>query len=164
MSALMAGLPVGVVTYLLVWWSLRQGYLGEASTFKDVENEVKVRKKDKEKSKASDPVHRKWLSLGGGFYGVVALITLAWIEIGEVMDFFSSFEGIGSFLGSISVGFFVNLIIETIRNTITALVWPVYWLSSIHTPYPWIWFIVAYAGYWAGSSLAIDRFRNGRSA
>ena len=161
MSALMAGLPVGVVAYLLIWWSLRQGYLGEASTFKDVEEEVKVRKKDKEKSKASDPVHRKWLSLGGGFYGVVALITLAWIEIGEVMDFFSNFEGIGPFVGSLSVGFFVNLIIETIRNTITALVWPLYWLSSIRTPHPWVWFVVAYAGYWAGSSLAIQRFRNG---
>ena len=47
-----AGLPVGVAAYLLVWWALRNGYLGEVETVKDIEQEVKRIAKDKEAKKA----------------------------------------------------------------------------------------------------------------
>ena len=158
-----AGLPVGVAAYLLVWWAMRNGYLGEVETVRDIKKEVKRIAKDKEAKKAGDPVHRKWLSMGGGFYGVVALLTLVHIELGEIFDFVTGFDGIGPFLGGLSIGTLVNLFIETLMNTFTALAWPVYWLSGVHGNYVWIWFIVAYGGYWLGSTLATRRFRERRT-
>ena len=34
-----------------------------------------------------DPVHNKWLAFGGGFYGIVGLLTYAVVEFGELRDF-----------------------------------------------------------------------------
>ena len=157
-----AGLPVGVAAYLLVWWAMRNGYLGEVETVKDIKRETKRIAKDKEAKKEGDPVHRKWLSMGGGFYGVVALLTLVHIELGEISDFIAGFEGVGPFLDSLSIGTLVNMFIETLMNSFTALAWPVYWLSDIHSNYVWVWFIAAYGGYWFGSNLATRRFRERR--
>jgi hypothetical protein len=39
-----------------------------------------------------------------------------------------------------------------------AIAWPGYWLSSIDSQYVWLWFVAAYAGYWAGARLALRRF------
>jgi hypothetical protein len=154
-----AGLPVALASYLLVWWALRNGYLGDVETVKDIEKEVKRLAKDEEGSKNGDPVHRKWLAMGGGFYGVVALITLILIELGEVLDFIADFDGIDALIDSLGVGFLIELIIETIRNSVIAIAWPAYWLTDIPGNYIWIWFIVAYGGYWLGSHLATRQFK-----
>lgn len=160
-----AGLPVGAGAYLLVWWALRNGYLGEAATVKDIEQEVKRLAKDKEAKKEGDPVHRKWLALGGGFYGVVAMLTLVYIELNEVLDFITGFEGIDAFMELFSLNTLINLFIETVRNSFYAIAWPAYWLGDIRGEYIWVWFIAAYAGYWLGSSLATRHYREreGRS-
>ena len=157
-----AALPVGIAAYLLVWWALRREYLGEVQTLKDVEREVKRLAKDKESKKNGDPVHRKWLALGGGFYGVVALLTLVHIELNEILDFFAGFEGLANLGQYISVGALVGLLIETLMNTFWSLAWPVYWLSDVRTDYVWLWFAAAYGGYWVGSEIAMRRFRKRR--
>ena len=153
-AVLKAGLPVGIAAYLLVWWALRNDHLGSAGTLGEVEKELKSQTKDKERKKRADLVHRKWLSMGGGFYGVVAVLTLLWIELWEIIDFVTGFDGFGTLAGLFSVNTLVNLFIETLMNTLTALVWPVYWLSSVEGA-AWIWIVVAYVGYWAGSNLAL---------
>ena len=153
-----AGLPVGIAAYLLVWWALRNGHLGNAGTLGEVEKEIKSQSKDKERKKQADLVHRKWLTMGGGFYGVVAVLTLLWIELREIVDFITGFEGFETLAGLFSVNTLVNLFIETLMNTLTALIWPLYWLSGIEGD-AWIWIAVAYAGYWLGSNLAIRQYR-----
>ena len=52
----------------------------------------------------------------------------------------------------------IGLLVEALRNFILAIAWPAYWLSSIHTGHAWLWFLAAYAGYWAGARLALRRF------
>ena len=160
-AILKAGLPVGVAAYLLVWWALRNGHLGSAGTLGELEKEIKSQSKDKERKKQADLVHRKWLTMGGGFYGVVAVLTLVWIELWEIIDFVSGFEGFQTLAGLFSVNTLVGLIIETLVNTLTALAWPLYWLSSMEGA-AWIWILVAYAGYWIGCNLAIRQFRDTR--
>ena len=44
-------------------------------------------------------------------------------------------------------------------NSFFALAWPAYWISSINAGHAWIWFIVAYAGYWSGSNLATRHYK-----
>ena len=184
-ALLLAGMPVGLVTAALVWWSLSRGYIGSARSVGDVERAMKRLDKDRKQERKAErkqrkaarkepgalaeglsigpgrsrlnPVHNKWLAFGGGFYGVVALITYAVIELGDLRDFFAGFESLAELLGSLGLSMLVGLFVEALVNFIRAIAWPVYWLSDIRTPYPWIWLLAAYLGYWAGARLALAR-------
>lgn len=162
-ALLKAGLPVGVTAWFLAWWALRNGYLGDVEGLRDVEREIKRLGKDKEKRKQADPVQRKWLALGGGFYGVVAFLTWLVIEGRDLWDLISSFDGFGAFIASLSIGMLVDVVIEALVNTFLAIAWPVYWMQDFRGEHLWAWFAAAYAGYWAGSQLAIRRFRAQRA-
>ena len=171
-----AGIPVGLASYALVWWVLKQNYLGEIHSLKDLDAGIKKHKKDKKNDKkdrkndknngknngreatsAGDPLHNKWVAFGGGFYGLVGLLTYARVELGEIRDFLLQFEGIGAFLSDISLDMFINLFIEGIMNFVIAIAWPAYWISEIRSDRVWIWFLVAYGAYWAGARLALKR-------
>ncbi len=180
----LAGIPVAVTSYLLIWWALKNQYLQGASNLKDVKNHFKSvsktrsrnKKEEKKRRKKGEgavelepgqqephkmnPVHNKWLSLGGGFYGVVALLTYAVVELGEIRDFFTQFDGFSSLISDITVGLFIGLFIKSFMNFIVAIAWPVYWLSDIRSDYIWIWFVAAYAGYWAGIRFALHQAKN----
>jgi hypothetical protein len=156
-AALKAGLPVGLASYALVWWALKNDYLGSVASLKDVAQEVKRHSKDKAGKKNRDPIHNKWIAFGGGFYGVVGLLTYVVVELGEIRDFFQQFESIGALISSLSIGLFIGLIIDGLMNFIVAIAWPAYWISSIGSGHIWIWFAVAYAGYWAGVRIALHQ-------
>lgn len=102
-----------------------------------------------------NPVHSKWMSFGGGYYGVIALWTYTLIEMAEIRDFFLRFSGVWDFITGISINLLVNLIINSIMNFVAAITWPIYWIKEFRGDYFWIWFVVSYAAYWLGSRLAI---------
>jgi uncharacterized membrane protein YqjE len=180
----MAGIPVAVASYLLIWWALKNKYLQGASNLKDVEvhfkgvskarsrkkkDEKKLRKKGggavvmktgQQEEHKMNPVHNKWLSFGGGFYGVVGLLTYAVVELGEIRDFITQFDGLSSLISDITLDLFIGFFINSITNFIVAIAWPVYWLSDIRSDYIWIWFLAAYAGYWAGTRFALHQANN----
>ena len=180
----MAGVPVAVTSYLLIWWAQKNQYFKDISTLKDVEGhfkglskarsrqkkEEKKRRKGREKavdmkpgqqnSHKMNPVHNKWLSFGGGFYGVVGLLTYAVVELGEIRDFITQFDGLSSLISGITLQLFIGFFINSIMNFIVAIAWPVYWLSDISSDYIWMWFIAAYAGYWAGTRFALHQANN----
>lgn len=160
-AVLKAGIPIGIAAYLLVWWALRNGYLNETGSVRDIQKEVKRLAKDKESKLKSDPVHRKWLSMGGGFYGVVAVLTWLFVELNEILEFITSFDGVSGLMENFSISMLINLFIEAIKNSFLALAWPIYWLSDIPGDYIWAWFLIAYAGYWVGSQLALRHWRAG---
>ena len=178
----LAGIPVALASYALVWWSLRQGYLDRVSSVRDMEKGIKLmskkRAQDRKQRKAakksgaaeaqvevegmsiyrSDPVHNKWLAFGGGFYGIVGLLTYAVVEVGELIDFFTGFESFAALLEQFGFNMFINLLIDAVMNFVVAIAWPVYWMSEFAMRNVWIWFGVAYLGYWAGVKLALHRF------
>ena len=100
-----------------------------------------------------DPVLEKWLSFGGGFYGLVALYTWLVIEWDEVWGFLSDLPGIVfSFdMGSL-ISLVINFFIESLMNFIAAIAWPMYWIGTAGNP--WVWIVVAYGGYWLGIKAA----------
>ncbi|MEJ2383804.1 MAG: hypothetical protein P8Y54_05335 [Xanthomonadales bacterium] len=159
MALLKAGLPVAVTAWFLAWWALRNGYLGNVEGLRDVEREIKRLSKDKDKRKQADVVQRKWLALGGGFYGVVAFLTWLVIEGRDLWNLVRSFEGFSAFLAAISFDMLIGIFIEAITNTFLAIAWPVYWMQGFRGEHLWAWFVAAYVGYWAGSQLAIRQYR-----
>jgi len=106
------------------------------------------------RSKTINPIHQKWLSFGGGFYGVVALLTYIVIELDEIRDFFVQFHGLLDFLDEISFQLLIGFVINSIMNFLWAITWPVYWLQTVPSNYIPVWLLAAYAGYWLGSRLA----------
>ena len=154
-AAFKAGLPVALASYALTWWALRNDYLDSVVDIDELEKQIKQQSKDKKNRKKADPVHNKWLAFGGGFYGVVALLTYLVIELGEILDFFLQFESISAFFSKLSFSMLIELIIDAFMNFILAIAWPWYWLGDIAGQHIWVWFAVAYGGYWAGTRLAL---------
>jgi hypothetical protein len=177
----LAGVPVALMSYVLVWWSLRRGFLSPAGSVRDLEKDMKrmsklrrqekkKRKQDKKNGTAAaddgatesplnriDPVHGKWVAFGGGFYGVVALLTYVIIEFGELRDFFLGFESLAALLDQLGLNMLISLLVEAVVNFVTAIAWPVYWLSEISMINLWVWLGAAYLGYWAGVKAALHR-------
>ena len=111
-----AGLPVGIASYALIWWALKNNHLGSVVSMKDLKGEVKRMAKDKESKAKADPIHKKWLAFGGGFYGVVGFLTYVVVEIGEIRDFFVQFESISAFISNISMDMFIALLVDALRD------------------------------------------------
>ena len=146
------GLPLFLLSLGMVWWALHKGTI-EGNNVKDLQKDIDAlpkRQKDKEKKEKLNPVHEKWMSFGGGFYGLVALYTWLIIEWGEVKDLIG---GLGDLIFRLDLGVLITFFIESLMNFITAIAWPWYWLRSIDSD-PWVWIIVAYGGYWAGIQVA----------
>jgi len=159
----LVGLPIGVFTLLLVWWALRRGHLTELADTRALQREIKTMSKtDKKKSKAVrkeeaaklHPLQKKWAKFGGGFYGIVAFFTYIVIEMMDIFTTIANFGGLIDFLSHLNFDLIIRMLIEALTNFISAMVWPVYWMGRIDTQQVWVWFLMAYAGYWAGLKVA----------
>jgi hypothetical protein len=182
---LKSGIPIAATSFVLVWWALRKDYLGGAKSLDEYEqwtkaenqnrNVEKQRRKQAKRNpeaideefesvaddlqpaqKKFDPLHSKWMEFGGGFYGVVALFTYALVELGEIRDLFANFGDL--FRGDL-VRMIVQFFVESLKNFVTAITWPVYWLERIHGE-QWLWVIGAYGGYWLGAKAAFRLSQN----
>lgn len=159
-AALQVGLPLFILTFALIWWALLRGRV-EGDTHKALQESMASlvkRQKDKEQPEKVDPALGKWFSFGGGFYGLVALYTWILIEWDDVSEFIMD---LGDLVFRLDIGVLIRLFIESIMNFVAAIAWPVYWLQKADNP--WIWFGVAYAGYWLGIQAARHTFAKRRS-
>ncbi len=166
-----AGIPIALSSFLLVWWALKNNYLDAVKDVEGLEKEVKRLSKSNRKKKAEkdhDPAdaenfkkislaHKKWFSFGGGFYGVIALVTYIVVELLEIRDFIANFGGLAALIANITLDLFIDLIIDSFMNFVLAIAWPMYWLNEIDGQYIWIWFAVAYLGYWSGIRFALHQ-------
>lgn len=151
----MAALPLFALSFGLVWWALRRGSAA-GGTVKELQQSLEdfgKRHEDKDDPERADPVLERWLSFGGGFYGLVALYTWLLIEWDDVADFLG---GLGDIVLRFDFGalisLLINLFIESIMNFVAAIAWPVYWLGEARNP--WLWGLLAYGGYWLGIKAA----------
>lgn len=96
----------------------------------------------------------KWVEFGGGFYGVMAVLTYAVVESQEIYAFFTSEQSFLATLYAVGFGDVFDLFLNSILNFITAIVWPVYWINKTEVFPVWVWFVVVYAGYMAGQFIA----------
>lgn len=154
------GLPVAAISFGMVWWALHRGVLSETDGSRALSREIDAlgKKKDGEKPISVNPVHGKWLKFGGGFYGIVALYTYGLVEWSDVRETIAGFGGFGSFIGELNINLLINMIIEGLMNFITAVSWPVYWMSEFGAARFWVWGGIAYFGYYIGIRAAQNSF------
>ena len=159
----MVGVPIAVFTLALVYWALQKGSFSESLDTKALQREIKaMSKKNKGKNKEIlkenavelHPLQKKWAKFGGGFYGIVAFFTYIVVEVMEIINMVMDFGGFFDFLKQLDISVIIHIFVEALTNFISAMVWPFYWMQRIDTDHTWIWFVVAYAGYWVGLKLA----------
>lgn len=153
-ASLVLGLPLMALTFAMVWWSLYRGIVENTDNVKALSEEIEAFGKRRSKQKKKDrmnPLHHRWFSFGGGFYGLAALYTYVVIEFDEVLDFIGSLPDM---VMRFDVGILVNFFVESIQNFITAIIWPLYWMKQAYSGRFWVWMLVAYVGYWIGLKLA----------
>jgi hypothetical protein len=160
-ALLLVGVPIAIFTLALVWWALHGGHFKEASDTKALMAEIKAmrgkKKKKGEKKVKPDSLHplqKRWAKFGGGFYGIVAFFTYIVVEVTEIITVIANFGGFIDFIRQFHFQVAVDMFVQAIMNFVSAMIWPVYWMSRIDTNQVWIWFLMAYAGYWAGLKLA----------
>lgn len=160
-AMLMVGIPVAVFTLAMVWFALQRGYLQESLDTRALEREIKTLARNDKKTKKQGgevpdrhPLQKKWMKFGGGFYGIVAFFTYIVIEVIEISTMIINFGGFFEFLKQLNIGVIISIFVEALTNFISAMIWPVYWMDRIETDQTWIWFVIAYAGYWLGIKLA----------
>ncbi len=166
-ACLKVGLPVLAASYWLVYRALERGTLtddGDFDAFKaqvsGMKSAIKQERRKRFRLRLFDhSLQSRWMEFGGGFYGLMALLTYVWIEAQEIWNFVLG-GGIYDVLTRLTtLGLWIGFIINTLLNVLWALIWPVTWLNGIGHD-PWVWFLVAYGAYLAGVWLARRRFRD----
>jgi hypothetical protein len=151
-----AGLPVQIFTFIMVYYAYHKGYLSSDVNIRDAFKDKK--QPDKKLSKANKKnllfLHSKWITFGGGFYGLLALLTFIYIEIEQTVQFLITATGWQSFANLLTFDAIIAIIIESFVNMIKALLWFSYWPDVIDMQNIAIWFIAAYIGYRFGANLA----------
>jgi hypothetical protein len=151
-----AGLPVQIFTFLMVYYAYNKGYLTSDINIRDAFTDKK--NPDKKFSKANKKsllfLHSKWMTFGGGFYGLLALLTFIYIELDQTVQFLIHATGWQSFLNLLTFDAILGMIIESFVNMLKALLWFSYWPDVFDMENVAIWFIASYIGYRFGANLA----------
>lgn len=162
-ALLLVGVPIGVFTLALVWWALKGGYFKESQDTNALKREMKAmsrsgkeKNKDgvKEESRQLHPLQKKWAKFGGGFYGIVAFFTYIVVEVREIITTIINLGGFIDFIRQLNLNVIIQMSVQALMNFVSAMAWPAYWMKRIDTGQVWIWFVMAYAGYWVGLNLA----------
>ena len=148
-AILFVGIPVGVFSFLMIYFSYQKGYLST-----DVELKDAFKKKNNSQSSLSRKhkkdllfLHSKWVTFGGGFYGLIALLTFIIIELTQVVNFLFSITGWQDIVALFSLDTLIAMIIDSITNMIKAAIWFSYWPSKFNTENFIVWILIAYISY-----------------
>ncbi len=157
LKLILAFVGTGSISFLLFYLMLKQKSSDSVSIIESKDKQgLKRLKKDLKQDRwtLQNVLMSKWVAFGGGFYGVMAVLTYAVVEFREVVDFLSSESSIMATLASLGVGDLINFFINSIMNFVTAITWPVYWMSHVQGYSVWVWFVVVYFGYICGQFIA----------
>ena len=90
-----------------------------------------------------DWFRKVWKVRGGGLYAVGFAVSFLVFEIGSLSD---DILGIGSLFNGQAINFIVQLLLESLMNTIKAFAWPVY-VVAWAPPYGVIGLALAFVGF-----------------
>jgi len=147
-AILFVGLPVGIFSFLMVYFSYQKGYLSTDIELKDAFKKKNTQSSLSRKHKKDLLfLHSKWVTFGGGFYGLIALLTFIIIELTQVVNFLFSITGWQDIISLFSFDTLIAMIIDSITNMIQAVIWFSYWPNKFNTENFIVWILIAYICY-----------------
>jgi len=155
-AALFVGIPVGMFSFLMIYLAYSKGYLSTdieiKHAFKNQDDESSTLSKKHKKSLLF--LHSKWVTFGGGFYGLIALATFVVIEVTQIVNFWRGVRSFSDITDLFSISSFIGMIVDSFVNMIKAALWFGYWPSELDAKHFIIWVFVAYLAYRIGAALA----------
>ena len=153
------GLPVALLSYLLLHWSYESGRLSRDSDNKAHRAALKEMKKAARKKDipGANFVTRKWLRFGGGFYGAAGLWTLLVAELADLFSLIINWPGIGGILAGGPTRILADFIRNQIGNFVNAITWFDYWSDVTGDANIGLVFMVAIGSYSLGRRAAKAR-------
>ncbi|MBK5910585.1 hypothetical protein CCR85_03645 [Rhodothalassium salexigens] len=143
--------PVALMSYLLVGRLMHEGHLPDFETRKALKAHLKKARKAREGAgQTRNPLVRRWLRFGGGFYGIVAAYTFFVLEPPILFSLIVALFDADTW----SIGGLISLVVTFLANSfaqvVTALLWFGYWLEDAPT---WLFFaglVAVYVAYAQG--------------
>ena len=150
------GLPVAVLSYLLLRWAYVTGRLSRDSDKKAHRAALKEMKKAARKRElpGANAVYRKWFRFGGGFYGAAALWTLVVVEVVDLFSLITDWTRIAEIFAGGPIDFLAGFIANQIENFVTAITWFDYWSDATGDANVALLFVLAMGGYSIGARAA----------
>jgi hypothetical protein len=71
-------------------------------------------------------IRKVWDARGGGFYACGFVVAFVWLEFTTLVDEFSSSTGFTGFLSGQLIQFLLRFTVDSLVNTVHALIWPVH--------------------------------------
>lgn len=151
-----AGIPVGTFSFFMVYFAYLKGYLSTEVKFKYAFKNQQINQSSlsKQYKKNLMFLHSKWITFGGGFYGLIALLTFIVIEFSQVVNFLIGVESWQEITSLFSISSFIAMFVDSIMNMIKAALWFTYWPDKVHSLNFVIWIVIAYIGYRLGAEIA----------
>tara|TARA_R110002072_G_scaffold1780_9_gene14778 strand:- start:66455 stop:66979 length:525 start_codon:yes stop_codon:yes gene_type:complete len=161
-AVFLAFLPIAGLTHLIAYYSYRNGIVSihddkqgdwDITGAKDWDGIGADNHHDGSQEKerpTNNYLHKKWVSFGGGFYGLMAFLTFSVIEVREVFGFIQRIEGWHTITDMLNWNSLKDLFIESIMNMVDAFIWFNYWPDNIEIGNGWVWLGMAYGGYHIG--------------
>jgi len=148
-AILFVGVPVGVFSFLMIYFSYQKGYLSTDDELKDAfkKNNDTGSSLSRKHKKDLLFLHSKWVTFGGGFYGLIALLTFIVIELTQVINFLFSIKGWQDVVALFTLDTLIAMIIDSITNMIQAIIWFTYWSGKFNTDNFIVWIFIAYISY-----------------
>lgn len=157
-AVLFVGIPVGVFSFLMIYYAYLKNYLSTDVEFKDA-----FKKHNREHSTLSKQhkknllfLHSKWVTFGGGFYGLIALLTFIVIELKQIVGFWFNVTGWHDITNLFRLSTLIEMFVDSIMNMLKAAIWFTYWPSEFDTDNPIVWGIIAYLSYRFAAKKAKD--------
>ncbi|MEW9798886.1 hypothetical protein [Alteromonas sp. CYL-A6] len=133
MEIALTGSMVFIASALLHYLAYQKGLLRdrEVSTQQHIQTEAIS---DKQKKQVAHPLIRKWLTFGGGYYGIIAFVRLISIEASQGWELVTNWPGTdaftrGSGLNSL-IHLFVSFLVEQFKTFAQAISWPAHYVST----------------------------------
>jgi len=160
-AIIMSGFPIFLITFGLFAWAYKTGAISPEIDAVDKFNadlaDLEEMSSGKEKNKKNgNMVMDKWVEFGGGYYGIMALVTFFHVELYDVKDMVTDLANVtnqGSLISTL-ISFFISFAVESFSNFLVAFTWWNYWGSTLPIENGMIWLIVTYAAYLIGEWLA----------
>ncbi len=157
-AILFAGLPIALASYYLVRLTSKTTQL-ESTNATQLKKELKTIAfaDNKEGGFVQKMLHKKFLKFGGGFYGIMTLLTYLHIELYQIIEFINNFDGFSGFIQSIGFSMVLNFFLEAIMNMVAAFLWPFYWFKFMPIGSFWVWLIVAVLAHTFATRYALSK-------
>lgn len=151
-----AGIPVFIFSFLMVYFSYKKGYLSTDVSIKNAFNkdEKSSSKLSKENKKNLQFIYSKWVTFGGGFYGLIAVLTFFIIEILQILNFWLNVSSWKDITDLLSISTIFSMLADFIVNMISAAIWFTYWPNKLQSSHFILWILVAYLCYRFGAHSA----------